>query len=83
MRLGANGFPYETPEQWLQRVKELNTSTVTAANQLSRPAGTEKDLSTADPNPSSFSGRGGNLGATPSLLTLRREKRRWNFLKAS
>lgn len=30
MRLGANGFPYETPEQWLQRVKELNTSTVTA-----------------------------------------------------
>ena len=30
MRLGANGFPYENPEQWLQRVKELKASTVTA-----------------------------------------------------
>lgn len=30
MRLGANGFPYENPDQWLWRVKELRASTVTA-----------------------------------------------------
>lgn len=37
MKLGANGFPYQDPDQWIQRVLEMKASTVTAPMQYRDP----------------------------------------------